>query len=81
METENGKRNRTSMRGAIYTEWVREGHKCEKKNVQKVENLIFKNDAKKFYREIGKEKVTVNETTAINDIERLGDRLWSEERL
>ena len=43
--------------------------------------LNFKNDAKEFYREIGKEKVTVNETTAINDIERFGDRLWNEERL
>ena len=34
------------------------------------QNLIFKNYAKKFCREIGKEKVTVNETTATNDIER-----------
>ena len=34
------------------------------------QNLIFKNDAKKFHREIGKEKVTINETPAINDIER-----------
>ena len=37
------------------------------------QNLVFENDAKKFYREIGKEKVTVNETLAINDIERFGD--------
>ena len=41
--------------------------KCRKLYHQ---NLIFKNDAKKFYREIGKEKVTINETPAINDIER-----------
>ena len=34
------------------------------------QNLIFKNDASKFYGEIGKEKVTVNEIPAINDIER-----------
>ena len=32
------------------------------------QNLIFKNDASKFYGEIGKEKVTVNEIPAINDI-------------
>ena len=34
------------------------------------QNLIFKNDASKFYGEIGKEKVTVNEIPTINDIER-----------
>ena len=44
------------------------------------QNLIFKNDAKKFYREIGKEKVTVNEAPPINDIERFWDTLWSEEK-
>ena len=44
------------------------------------QNLIFKNDAKKFYREIGKEKVIVNETTAINDIETFWDTIWSEEK-
>ena len=32
--------------------------------------LNFKNDAKKLYKKIGKEKVTVNATPAINDIER-----------
>lgn len=34
------------------------------------QNLIFKNDTKEFYRDIGQEKVTVNEISAINDIER-----------
>ena len=33
METENGKENRTSTRRTIYTECVREGHKCKRKNV------------------------------------------------
>ena len=33
METENGKANKTSSKGTIYTEWVWVGHKCEKKNV------------------------------------------------
>ena len=28
----------------------------------------------------GKEKVTVNETPAINDIERFWDTIWSEEK-
>ena len=46
---------------------MRRYEKCRKFYHQ---NLIFKNDAKKFYREIGKEKVTINETPAINDIER-----------
>ena len=30
--------------------------------------------------ETGKEKVTVNETPAINDIERFWDTIWSEEK-
>ena len=34
------------------------------------QNLIFKNDTKEFYRDIGQEKVTVNEISAVNDIER-----------
>ena len=40
---------------------------------------MFKNDAKKFQREIGKDKVTVNDTPAINDIGRCWDTIWSEE--
>ena len=44
------------------------------------QNLIFKSDAKKLYREIGEEKVTVNETPAINDIERFWDTIWSKEK-
>ena len=43
--------------------------KYEKRGKCYQQNLIFKNDGKKFYREIGKEKVTVNETSTINDIE------------
>ena len=34
------------------------------------QNLDFKNDAKKLYREIRKGKVKVNATPVINDIER-----------
>ena len=44
------------------------------------QNLIFKNDGKKFYREIEKEKLTVNETPAINDIGRFLDTILSEEK-
>ena len=43
-----------------------------------MENI--KNDAKRFYREIGKEKATVNEIPAINSIERFWDTIWSEEK-
>ena len=39
----------------------------------------FENDAEKFYKEIGKEKITVSETPAIKDIERFWDTIWSEE--
>ena len=35
---------------------------------------------KKLYREIGKEKVAVNETPAIDDIERFWDIIWREEK-
>ena len=44
------------------------------------QNLIFKNDTEKIYREIGKEKETVKKTPAINDIERFWDTIWSEEK-
>ena len=43
--------------------------KYEKRGKCYYQNLIFKNDGKKFCRELGKEKVTVNETSTINDIE------------
>ena len=55
--------------------------RCEKHRKFYCQNLIFINDEKKFYRVIGKEKVTVNEAPAINDIERFWDTIWSEERL
>ena len=53
--------------------------------MRNVENLVtrtyfFKNDSKNFYREIGKEKVIVNKTFAINDIERFWDAIWIEEK-
>ena len=35
---------------------------------------------RKLHREIGKEKVTVNETPAIDDIERFWDIIWREEK-
>ena len=54
--------------------------KYEKREKFYGQNLIFINDSKKFYREIGKEKVTVNETSPINDIERFWDTTWSEEK-
>ena len=49
--------------------------------MRNVENLVtrtyfFKNDSKNLYREIGKEKVIVNKTFAINDIERFWDTIW-----
>ena len=43
------------------------------------QNLIFKTDTKKFYREIEKEKVRVNGTPAINHIERFWNTIWSED--
>lgn len=43
-------------------------------------NFTFKNYAKIFYREIGKEKVTVKKMPATNDIGRFLDTIWSEEK-
>ena len=54
--------------------------RSEKRGKFYQQNAIFENDTKEFYREIGKEKVTVNETPAINDIERFWDTIWSEEK-
>lgn len=42
----------------------------EKRGKFYYQNLLFKNDSKKFCRDIEKEKVTVNKTTAINYIEQ-----------
>ena len=53
--------------------------RCEKCRKFYRQNLMFKNDAKKFQREIGKDKVTVNDTPAINDIGRCWNTIWSEE--
>lgn len=33
MEIENRKGNKTSARGAIYSEWARKVYQCERKNV------------------------------------------------
>ena len=52
----------------------------EKRGKYYHQNLIFKNDTKKIYREIGKEKETVKKKPAINDIERFWDTIWSEEK-
>ena len=43
-------------------------------------SLIFKNDTKKLFREIRKEKITINETPAINAIERFFGKIWSGEK-
>ena len=39
--------------------------RCEKRNKFYRQNLIFKRDAKKFYREIGKETITVDDAPSI----------------
>ena len=52
--------------------------RCEKPGKFYQQNANFKNITKEFCREIGKEKV--NETPAINDIERFWDTIWSEEK-
>ena len=53
--------------------------KYEKRGKFYRQNFILKNDATTIYREIGKEKVTVNDV-AINDIERFWDTIWSDEK-
>ena len=44
------------------------------------QNVTFKNDTNKFYREIWKEKVTVNKIPAINAIENFWDTIWIEKK-
>ena len=50
----------------------------EKRGKFYCQNLLFKNDSKKFYRDIENEKLTVNETTAINYIEQFSGTICSE---
>ena len=44
------------------------------------QNKIFQTDAKKFYREIGKNQVTVKETPPKDSIEKFWDRIWGEKK-
>ena len=76
-ENITGEGNHMQQRMPIKAQRMRRCEKCEKFYHQ---NLIFKNVAKKFYREIGREKVAVNEAPATNDIERFWDTIWSEEK-
>ena len=41
--------------------------------------MIFKSDAMKFYREVGKETITVNETPTIKDVKKFCKQIQSEE--
>ena len=101
--------------GTIYSEWVRKGHKCERKMCRKLtrkyklnkeniirmketvnqrmqlkaqrmqryekhgklywQNVTFKNDINKLYREIWEVEVTVNKIPAINAIENVWDTI------
>ena len=39
--------------------------------------MIFKTDAKKCYREVGKEKILINETPQIENVEGYWKTVWS----
>ena len=44
------------------------------------QNMIFKTDARKFYREVGKEKVAVKDTPPIEKVEEFWKGIWSNDR-
>ena len=54
--------------------------RCDKSGKFYGLNLIFKNNEKKFYREVEKEKVPVNETPAVNDFKRFWATIWRGEK-
>lgn len=40
------------------------------------QNKVFKKDDKKFYRELGKKTVTVNETPSVQEVEAFWSNIW-----
>ena len=52
----------------------------DKRNRFYRQNMIFKKDAKKFYREVGKETITINEPPSMEAVEEFWKNIWSEEK-
>ena len=52
----------------------------EKRNTFYSQNVIFKRDGKNFYREIGKETITVNVAPSIEEVKDFWKDIWSEEK-
>ena len=52
----------------------------EKRNTFYSQNVIFKRAGKNFYREIGKETITVNVALSIEEVENFWKDIWSEEK-
>ena len=52
----------------------------EKRNKFYRQNMIFKTDAKKFYREIGKETIMIDKTPSVEEMENFWRTIWSEEK-
>lgn len=49
------------------------------KSVQ--QNKLFKFNAKTFYREMGKEKITFEDATTMEEAENSWKNIWSDERI
>ena len=52
----------------------------EKRSKQFRQNKIFKTDAKKFYRELGKGQITVKEPPPLTEIEEFWSKIWEDEK-
>ena len=50
--------------------------RIEKRNKFYRQNTLFKQDAKKFYRELGKKQITVNSPPAIEELEQFWSKIW-----
>ena len=44
------------------------------------QNMIFKTDAKKFYREVGKEKILIRQAPPIENVEKYWKTVWSSDK-
>ena len=44
------------------------------------QNMIFKTDAKKFYKEVGKEKILIRQAPPIKNVEKYWKTVWSSDK-
>ena len=76
--TLDGAKERLKQRMQLKAQRLR---RYEKRNKFFRQNKVFKEDAKKFYRELGKGILEVKEPPEEEDVEQFWNDLWGEEKL